>query len=252
MNQRLKNIIVALAIVLFGVLVYYFSYIVSYILIAAVLALIGRPITRKLQQFRYRRFHIGESAAALLTLLALWFVMLGFFIFLIPLVVSEVDQLSTINIQDVVAYLNNAVIQIKTNFPQIAPNIPSGGNLETYLTSQLKGLLNVSQVSNLFGSVATVVGNFFMMVFSVSFVLYFFLKEEDLFRSWILVLAPEKIESRVSVVMDKVANLLKRYLIGILQQISAVMVFSVIGYSIVGLGFSHAGVVGFLGGWMTC
>ena len=248
MDQRLKNVIVALAVVLFGVLVYYFSYIVSYILIAAVLALIGRPITRKLQQFRYRRFYIGESAAALLTLIALWIILLGFFIFLIPLVVSEVDQLSTINIQDVVAYLNDAVNQIKTNFPQIAPNIPSGGNLETYLTAQLRGLLNVGQVSDLFGSVATVVGNFFMMIFSVSFVLYFFLKEEDLFRNWILVLAPEKIESRVSVVMDKIGFLLKRYLVGILQQISAVMVLSVLGFTIVGLGFSHAVVVGVFAG----
>ena len=146
------------------------------------------------------------------------------------------------------AYLNDAVTQIKTNFPQIAPNIPSGGNLETYLTSQLKGFLNVDQVSNLFGSVATVVGNFFLMIFSVSFVLYFFLKEEDLFRSWILVLAPEKIESRISNVMDKIGFLLKRYLVGILQQISAVIVLSVIGFTIAGLGFSHAVVVGVFAG----
>jgi predicted PurR-regulated permease PerM len=188
------------------------------------------------------------SVLRFLTLLALWIVLLTFFVFLIPLVVSEVDQLSTINIQEVVAYLNDAVTQIKTNFPQIAPNIPSGGNLETYLTSQLKGFLNVDQVSNLFGSVATVVGNFFLMIFSVSFVLYFFLKEEDLFRSWILVLAPEKIESRISNVMDKIGFLLKRYLVGILQQISAVIVLSVIGFTIAGLGFSHAVVVGVFAG----
>ena len=248
MDQRVKNIIVGLAIVLFGVLTYYFSYIVAYILIAAVLALIGRPVTRKLQRIKYKKFHISESVAALLTLIILWTLGFGFLIFLIPLVVSEVNQLSSIDIQEVVTYLNNAVNQIKTNFPAIAPNIPGGGNLENYITTQVKGLLNMDMVSNLFGSVATVVGNFFLMLFSVSFVLYFFLKEEDLFRSWILVLAPEKFETRVSTSMDKIGVLLKRYLLGILKQITAVMILSIIGYTVVGLGFSHAVVVGIFAG----
>lgn len=248
MDQRIKNIIVALAVVLFGVLVYYFSNIVAYILIAAVLALIGRPFVRKLQHVRYGKFRIGESAAAVITLMIFWLVLLSFFLFLIPLVVSEVDQLSTIDVQDVVAYINKAINEIKINFPRIAPNIPSGGNLEAYLTSQLKGLLNMDMVSNLFGSVATVVGNFFLMIFSVSFVLYFFLKEEGLFRSWVLVLAPEKMERRVSSSMDKIGILLKRYLIGILKQVSAVMVLSVIGFTVVGMGFGHAVVVGVFAG----
>ena len=248
MDQRIKNIIVALAVILFGFLVYYFSYIVTYILIAAVLSLIGRPLVQKFQKIKYRRFQIGKSAAAFLTLFTLWFGLICFFGFLIPLVVSEVDQLSTINVQDVITYLNDALAQLKISFPQFAPNIPEGGNLQSYLENQLKGFLNVGEVSHFFGSVATAFGNFFLMIFSVSFILYFFLKEEDLFENWLLVLAPVKFESRVSVVMDKVAILLKRYLIGMLLQVLGVMVLSVLGYSIAGLGFGHAVVVGVFAG----
>ena len=248
MDQRIKNIIVALAVILFGFLVYYFSYIVTYILIAAVLSLIGRPLVQKFQKIKYRRFQIGKSAAAFLTLFTLWFVLICFFGFLIPLVVSEVDQLSTINVQDVITYLNDALAQLKISFPQFAPNIPEGGNLQSYLENQLKGFLNVGEVSHFFGSVATAFGNFFLMIFSVSFILYFFLKEEDLFENWLLVLAPVKFESRVSAVMDKVAILLKRYLIGMLLQVLGVMILSVLGYSIAGLGFGHAVVVGVFAG----
>jgi len=248
MDQRVKNIIVALAVVLFGFLVYYFSYIVTYILIAAVLALVGRPLVKKYQKIKYKRFHIGKSAAALLTLLTIWLVLISFFSILIPLVVSEVDQLSSINIQDVISYLNHAMVQLKISFPHFAPNIPAAGNLEDYLESQLKGFLNVGEVSRVFGSVATMLGNIFMMIFSVSFILYFFLKEEDLFRNWILVLAPVKFESRVSKVMDKVDNLLKRYLIGIMFQVFGVMVLSVTGFTMAGLGFGHAVVVGVFAG----
>ena len=248
MDQRVKNVIVALALVLLGFLIYYFSYIVTYILIAAVLSLIGRPVVRKYQQIRIGKFKLGKSGAASLTLLTLWLGMIGFFGFLIPLIVTEVNQLSSINIQDVINYMNSAVGQLKVNFPQIASTIPTEGNLQTYMESQLKGFLNVDQVSNLFGSAANVLGNIFLMIFSVSFILFFFLQEEDLFRNWILALAPEKYESRVTVVMDKVGTLLKRYMIGILFQILGVMILSVTGFTIAGLGFGHAVVVGVFAG----
>ena len=248
MDQRIKNVIVALALILFGFLVYYFSYIVTYILIAAVLSLIGRPVVRKFQQIRIRKYQIGKSGAAFLTLLTLWIGLISFFGFLIPMVVSEVDQLSSINMQEVMTYLNTAMSQLKISFPQFASSLPQGGNLEIYLETQLKGLLNVDQVSNVFGSVATVLGNIFLMFFSVSFILYFFLKEEELFRNWILVLAPVKFEERVSHVMDKIGILLKRYMIGILLQILGVMVLDIFGFTVVGLGFGHAVVVGVFAG----
>ena len=248
MNQRIKNVIVALALVLFGFLVYYFSYIVTYILIAAVLSLVGRPVVRKFQQIKIGKYQMGKSGAAFLTLLALWVGLISFFGFLIPMVVSEVDQLSSINMQEVMTYLNTAMSQLKISFPQFASSFPQGGNLEMYLETQLKGLLNVDQVSNVFGSVATVLGNIFLMIFSVSFILYFFLKEEELFRNWILVLAPVKFEGRVSLVMDKIGVLLKRYMIGILLQILGVMILDIFGFTIVGLGFGHAVVVGVFAG----
>ena len=248
MDQRIKNIIVALALLLLGFLIYFFSYIVTYILIAAVLSLIGRPVVRKFQQIRIGKFKLGKSGAAFLTLLTLWLGLISFFGFLIPMVVSEVDQLSAINMQDVINYMNTAMEQLKISFPHFAASIPQGGNLETYLGSQLKGILNVDEVSRLFGSLANVLGNLFLMIFSVSFILFFFLQEEELFRNWILVLAPDKYESRVSVVMDKIGNLLKRYMIGILFQILGVMIFSVTGFTIAGLGFGHAVVVGVFAG----
>lgn len=248
MDQRVRNIIIAFAVVLFGFLVYYFSYIVTYILLAAVLALIGRPLVQKYQKIRIRKFQMGKSGAAALTLFTLWFGLISFFGFLIPMVVSEVNQLSNINITEVITYLNNALDLLKVNFPQFAPNIPQGGNIESYLQLQLKGLLNVDQVSSLFGSVTNVLGNIFLMVFSVSFILFYFLKEENLFRNWILVLAPVNYESRVSNAMNKVGDLLKRYMIGMVLEVFGVMILSITGFTIAGLGFGHAVVVGVFAG----
>jgi predicted PurR-regulated permease PerM len=248
MDQRVKNIIIVVAILLFGLLAYYLSNIVAYILIAAVMSLIGTPLTQQFQRIRYKRFHIGKSMAAFLTILTLWLGFIGFFSFLIPLVASEVNQLSTINIQDVVNYLNGAFEQVRSSYPDLVSNITKTDNLESYLKGQFSGFLNFGQVSSVFGSIATVIGNLFLMFFSVSFILYFFLKEDHLFRNWILVLSPVKFEGRVEKVMDSVSVLLKRYLIGMLLQMIGIMILSVTGFTIIGMGFSHAVVVGVFAG----
>ncbi len=248
MDQRVKNLIIATAVVLFGLLAYYLSNIVAYILIAAVMSLIGAPLVLKFQRIHYKKFRIGRSVAAFLTILTLWLGVIGFFSFLIPLVASEVNQLSTINIQDVAGYLNKEFEQLRTNYPNLVADITKNSSLESYLKNQFSGFLNFGQVSSVFGSIATVIGNLFLMFFSVSFILFFFLKEDKLFRQWILVLAPDKLEERLSKLMDSISSLLKRYLIGMLLQMLGIMILSVTGFTIIGMGFSHAVVVGVFAG----
>ena len=248
MDQRIKNIIVIIALVLLGLMVYYLSNIVAYILIAAVMSLIGSPLNQQFQRIHYKKFKIGRSGASFLTILTLWLCIIGFFSFLIPLVASEVNQLSTINIQDVVNYLNNAFVQIQTNYPNLVSNFTQSTTLESYLKTQFSGFLNFGQVSSVFGSIATVIGNLFLMFFSVSFLLYFFLKEDGMFGKWIIILSPEKYEERVGKLMDSISILLKRYMIGMLLQMLGVMVISTLGFTVIGLGFSHAVVVGVFAG----
>ncbi len=248
MDQRVKNIIIVVAIILFGLMVYYLSNIVAYILIAAVMSLIGDPLAQKFQCIHYKKFKIGKSAAAFLTILTLWLLLIGFFSFLIPLVASEVNQLSTINIQDVVNYLNSSFEQLKTNYPNLVSDITHNASLESYLKSQFSGFLNFGQVSSVFGSIATVIGNLFLMFFSVSFILFFFLKEEGLFGKWMLILSPVKYEERVEKLLGSISVLLKRYLIGMLLQMIGIMILSTIGFTVIGLGFSHAVVVGVFAG----
>jgi len=244
MDQRIRNIIIIIGVTLLLFLLYYFINIVSYILIAAALSLIGRPIERSISRISIGKFRISKTISAILTLLILCSVLLGFFWFFIPLVANEVSQLSDINIQDIVNYIDNAFDQIRINSPRLAWIFPVKGNLNTYMQSEFANIVNLSQVSNVFDSVASAVGNFFLMFFSVSFILFFFLKEENLFGSLILVLVPTKAEDRVVKVIDSVSKLLKRFLIGILCQVFGIMFLSTIGFTIIGMGFSHAVIVG--------
>jgi predicted PurR-regulated permease PerM len=148
----------------------------------------------------------------------------------------------------VVEYLNSSFQTIQTNYPGLVADITHNATIESYLKTQLSVFVNFGQVSSVFGSIATAIGNLFLMFFSVSFVLFFFLKEEGLFGRWILILSPVRYEERVSRVIESVRFLLKRYMIGILLQVLGVMIISTLGFTIVGLGFSHAVVVGVFAG----
>lgn len=251
MDQRIRNIIIVFGLVLLAFLVYYFINIVSYILIAAALSLIGDPIARKISGLHWKKFRINKTFSALLTLLILCSALLGFFLFFIPLVASEVSGLSDINVQDVVKYIDDVFNQLRNNSPRLAEMFPQQGNLNDYMTAEFANFLNLDQVSNVFNSVAKVVGNFFLMFFSVSFILFFFLKEENLFGNLLLLLVPTNIEDRVIKVFDSVSTLLKRYMIGLLCQILGVMFLSTLGFTIVGMGFSHAAIVGVFAGLLN-
>jgi predicted PurR-regulated permease PerM len=251
MDQRVRNIIIITGIALLGFLVYYFINVVSYILIAAALSLIGSPIARKIGESRWKKFRISKTFSALLTLLILCSAMLGFFWFFIPLVANEVSGLSDINIQDIVKYIDNALDQIFANSPKLASVFPQTGNLHTYMTNEFANILNLDQVSNVFNSVASAIGNFFLMFFSVTFILFFFLKEENLFGDVILLLVPTNVEQRVKKVLDSISILLKRYMIGLLCQVLGVMFLSTLGFTIIGMGFSHAVIVGVFAGLLN-
>ena len=67
------------AVVLF--LVWYFSNVVAYILVSAVLAIIGKPLTDLLSGLHVRRTRFPRSLAALCTLLAIWVIVQRFDLF---------------------------------------------------------------------------------------------------------------------------------------------------------------------------
>jgi len=251
MDQRIKNIIIIVGIALLLFLVYYFINIVSYILIAAALSLIGEPVARYIRGVHWRKFRISRTVSALLTILLLCSALFGFFWFFIPLVASEVSGLSDINVQDIINYIDSGFDQLRASSPRLALIFPETGNLNTYMQTEFANFLNMDQVKNVFSSVASAVGNFFLMFFSVSFILFFFLKEENMFGNLILLLVPTKAEDRVVKVLDSISNLLKRFMIGLLFQILGVMVLSTIGFTIVGMGFSHAVIVGVFAGLLN-
>ncbi|MFR9580777.1 MAG: AI-2E family transporter, partial [Rikenellaceae bacterium] len=79
-------------------LVWYFSSVVIYILVSAVLAVMFRPLVNLLERLSIKGIKIHRSAAAFITLLAIWAIFATLFSLLVPLMLSKLHELSKINI----------------------------------------------------------------------------------------------------------------------------------------------------------
>ncbi len=228
-------------------LVWYFSAIVTYILISVVLSFIGRPLVRWLMKIKYRRLSVKKGLAAFITLIAIWVVFVSFFRFMIPLLVSEVETLSQVDFTLVLDSIEEPVLKLMHIFSRDSVAIESKTFLDI-VSENLGAQIDFSQVSNWFGLIAGTIGELLIAFFSVSFITFFFLKEEKMFREFIILLAPTRFENNVAHILDSISYLLRRYFIGLLFEVFMVMFLDTAGLTIVGIEFEHAVVIGLFAG----
>jgi predicted PurR-regulated permease PerM len=243
MNRNTRNIIIGCGIAFIIFLLWYFRVIVGYIVIAAIFAMIGRPFVRWLKKVKIWKFRLGPSLSAFITLILLGGFFFSIFRFLIPLLVSEFDQLANINVSDYLDQLEVPLNRISEFLYGESISL-SDGSFQTILGERISSFFEMSQVTDLFEAIAGTLGNVFMGVFSVAFITFFFLREEGMFRKGIMVLSPTGYEERVSNSIDRISYLLRRYFIGIILEVILVMALDTVGLTIVGLDFSEAVVIG--------
>lgn len=247
MSKTARNLLIAAGILVIGFLVWYFSQIVLYILGALVLDLIGRPIYDFIGRPVFRRFHLPPAVRALLTLLVLLVCMLSFFGVFIPLLVVKIQELSAIDPQSLITafrepleWFNNVVNRFVVS--------PDKSYTPEELGRRLLTGVNIGKVAGVFGSVANWLGNVSVALFSILFMAFFFLKDENLFSRAILSMIPDRFTENASEAMLATRKLLTRYFTGILMEVTGVVILSTLGLLIVGFPFKDALLVGFLAG----
>lgn len=248
MNKNLRYLLITLGVCLVGFILWYFKSIVAYILISSIFALIGRPIIGFLNKLHYKKIKIPNAISALLTLIILWILLLSFFRVFIPLIAHQASELSSINANEVMNNLQEPVEKIENFLVKYKINTGTSQSLDQNLTEKFMSILNVSMLSNIFGSLAGILGNIFIAAFSISFITFFFLKDRGLLSEGILLLVPDKFVKKTEHILMSIKKLLTRYFIGIIIEVSCIIVLVSIGLTIVGIDFSDALVIGLVAG----
>ena len=250
LKKSTRNILLIVGGILIIFLVWYFSAIVTYILISVVLAFVGRPMVRMLNKLHFRTIKMPHTLSALLTLVVIWIVFAGFFSFMIPLLIREFSILSTIDFDSVFSQLSEPVNQILRITNRNLVTVDDQTFFEIII-GQLGEILNITEVSNFVGLIVGLLGEAVITFFSVSFITFFFLKDEGMFRQGILLLVPSEFEENAANILDSVSRLLRRYFTGLMLEVFMVGLLVTIGLAIVGLEFNHSVMIGLFAGLLN-
>lgn len=248
MKGNLKYIVLALSVVATAFILWYFKNIVAYILLAVVFSFVGRPIVALLNKIKFRNFQMPNALSAFITLLALWSIIAGFFIFFIPLWGNQIQELSTIDINAIQNSLSEPLDKLESLMVQLDINGGEDISMERMLEKKLISFISVSSVSSAIEETFEVVGKIFFAFFAVSFITFFFLKDKYLFAEGIMLFVPTQYEEKFESFLHSAKELLTRYFIGILLQVSSIAILVTLGMLIVGLKFHLAVVIGVTAG----
>ncbi len=251
MRENIKYIFIAIGFVLVVFLLWFFKSIIAYILISAVLSLIGRPLADLLNKIKIRKILMPKWLSAIITLIAIWILVYSFFRVFIPILANEANELANINIQKITTSIEEPVQKIEEFLSKYNIGEEENITIEKYITNKIISVLNFTSVSNLFAILAGILGNIFVALFSISFMTFFFLKDDKLFVNGILIFIPPKHEEGVKHVLASIRRLLMRYFIGIIIQTTLIILLVTVGQTIVGVGFNHAIVIGLFAGLLN-
>jgi len=235
-------------VLLIVLMIWYFSNIVVYVLISAVLSIIGQPLVRRLNRIKIRKFSLPKSICAFITLLTIISLFVGFVWFFVPLISTQAKVISSINVNDVLTHFEGTISSIQSLLVEYEILEP-GQTIDIILATQMESLVNIATFQTLFTNVLSTTGSFLMAIFSILFITFFFLKDEHMLSTFIILLVPEKHEEQTRHVLAQTKSLLTRYFIGLIGELLSMMTLLTIGLSI--LGVKNALIIGFLGGLMN-
>lgn len=244
MSATLRNILIVFGVLLLLACAWYFRSIVVYILVSGVLSIMGRPLVDLICRLRIRKWYFPRALSALITLLVIWGVIILFFYTFIPLVTTQLNYFSTIDPEKIVRLVESPIAKIEQLFRALNKDITNQISVQDYIAEKVAGILNINLVQNFLSSLFGVMGNLVVAMFSISFITFFFLKDQRLFFESILMWVPDKYTENVTRALFSIQKLLTRYFIGIIIQSTCILILITLGMTIVGIDFRQAVVMG--------
>ncbi|MBR5857233.1 MAG: AI-2E family transporter [Bacteroidales bacterium] len=249
MNKLAKYIFIGAVTAITIFLAWYFSSVLTSIIIAAVLSLIGKPLIEFLTSIKIGNWRISHSIAAAFTLLLIVTACVMLTLFIVPLVGNIFTDMSNIDWEGVKSKLGIPLMNFNARLHYMFPTLDKSITVESLLMNKVREIVNLGTFADTFGSITSFIVSFFVTTFTVIFVTFFFLKDKNTFTNMILALVPTKYEENTKRAMASVNRLLVRYFSGICIEALLITVLNTAGlYFIGGLSFQLSVVLAFLSG----
>lgn len=234
--------------VLMLIMAYYFTPIVVYIFVSAIIASAGRPIMRLIGKIKIRKKELPSSLRAALVLIIMITSITLIAALLTPSIVSQTSSFSDIDMEDVSTQLDNKFEPLEKMLHSRSL-ITRDHDFKDLIQDNAVKVVQGVDLNKIFSNILGLTGDIFMSTFAILFMSFFFLKDERLFPWIVLLFISSRNQTRVSNIMEKVRKILSRYFFGLLIEVSSMMVLITLGGFIIGL--ENAILIGFIGGLLN-
>ena len=235
-SKGIVDAILKLGLISLGIyLLFELQVLLVYLIVAAVISLIGRPIVLFLKE----KLKFNNLLAASITLIFLGGLLFGILSLFIPLIIQQGENLSLLNLEELEHKIDKLVNEISAFFNLNPSEIQSNSSI-----SSIFNVENLSAIPEFLNHILSLLGSLTIGLFSVTFISFFLLKDSHILENAVLVFVNDKSEGQLKKSFEKIKNLLSRYFLGLLLQISILLTI----YSVVLLifGVKNAIVIAFL------
>ena len=186
--------------------------VLSYILIAAVVSLVGRPIAQLLKRIKF-----GNTLSSVTTIAILMTTFFGIVSLLLPVIFEQAKNLSLLNVNAFEATATKLMNELSIYL------LDYGVDLQSWVDRSLAEV-DYSFLPDAINTVLNGLSGFTIGVFSVIFISFFFLRDSGLLERMVMVFVADKNIKRVEKSIFSIKNLLSRYFIGLLVQITVLFI----------------------------
>ena len=233
---------------------WYFRSVLVYIILAAVVSLLARPVMKLLRKIKVKGKSAPDWLLAILSLILILGIFLGIVTQVIPVVSSIIQSVSgnlqtaSFNASEIARWMDKLNIWLIDRFPTVGRDF----KLQEALVTWLKNAFDMSSITSVVGSVASALGSFGVGLFSVVFIGFFFIKDDKLFRRIVGSLVPDKVEDEAIQAIGDIEHLLSRYFGGLLIEVLGVATLNFLGlWLIAKIGFYPAIGIAFMAGLLN-
>lgn len=239
-----KWIVWAITLLLIYLSFEYLSNIIAYIVLAIIVAFIGRPLVNFLSETSVFKLKLPRWVASLVTLFLFMFVLFGFTMLLSPLLSKQIKFLYSIDYDTVM----NGMEEKLEDYAVVLNDLGMWPTQEEWdnLIQTAAGWISFTNIGSYFGSVISLSISALIGLFSVFFIAFYLLKDAGLLNKVIFSSTPDKHLGKMEKAVDNIKRLLSRYFSGLVLQIFIVGVVVSLGLSIVGV--QNALILGVIAG----
>lgn len=234
-NGILRAITILALIALLLFFIHQIQSVIIYLIVSLVLTLIASPLVG----FLKRKLKFPNTLAVSSTMIFILLIFAGLIMMFIPLVASQSENLSLLDTKKI----EKNVLELMDDLEAflLSHNINAGNMLKG---SNLTSKLDFNIIPLFLNSILGTVSSFGMGLASVLFITFFFLKDKLLFVRGIKKIMPDEHEEKILNSISKINELLSRYFIGLIIQLSIVFILYLIVLLIFGV--QNAFIIAFL------